>query len=448
MKTTKIMTTGVIALGAMFILAGCKEDYSNPRKFIDKYVIQDCANKIWTPEFLAERKLRGPIVSDVKLGQEDSFAGPLTVVSANLRFEFIDKDAVYVEGPIFPARIPYAMGEVKKAKDVEKDVLEASVSIARSKMDDGVFAPVGKVGRDIIQGWGTVHTLELASSAKCEAGLVQLMRQYGKESDCATFINYAKCYISNGQLEYINNKDILQLFAEMIVRSCAILGNGSRFTSRSTKEDIAAMPKLFEMLKAKGVNVQSGDGVKTVLQDRVANGRKLFCGVIQANIEREAVGLDSVWPKTAKTASSDKEDISGMVFKNATAYFNTLFDMANKNNGEWEPYVSGLEPDCAFCEGKSMWNVAAGVKDEMEDIVPVFISANFDCRNLPKKSYDGKRDADKLIPIGTCPVLGNSGIVVIYKGGAATYFTADNVTLGNIFRKQAVREMPEYYLAP
>ena len=437
-----------IALGAMCLLTGCKENYKDPEKFIDKYVIQDCANKIWTPEFLAARKLRGPIVSDVKLGQTSSLLGTFTVVSANLRFEFIDGKATYVEGPIFPERIPYAVGKVKKAKDIEKDVLEASVSIARSKMDDGVFAPVEKVGRDIIQGWGTVHTLELASSAKCEAGLVQLMRKYGKESDCDTFVQYAKCYISNGQLEYINNKDILQLFADMIARSSAILGNGSRFISRNTKEDLAAMPRLLEMLKAKGVNVQSGDGAKSILQARAQKGRKLFVGMIQANTEREAVGLDSLWPKTAKTASSDKEDISGMVFKNATAYFSTLFDMANKGKGDWEPYVSGAEPDCAFCEGKSMWNVAAGVTDEMEDIVPVFISANFDCRNLPKKSYDGKKDADKLIPIGTCPVLGNSGIVVIHKGGATNYIPASKVTLGAIFNGQYVSQMPEAYLAP
>lgn len=448
MKATKLTTMGALALGAMCFLAGCKENYKDPEKFIDKYVIQDCANKIWTPEFLAERKLRGPIVSDVKLGQTSSILGVFTVVSAKLRFEFIDAKATYVEGPIFPGRTPYAVGKVKKAKDIEKDVLEASVSIARSKMDDGVFAPVEKVGRDIIQGWGTVHTLELANSAKCEAGLVQLMKMYGKESDCGTFIQYAKCYISNGQLEYIDNKDILQLFADMIVRSNSILGNGSRFISRQTKEDLAAMPRLLEMLKAKGVNVQSGDGAQAVLQARAQKGRKLFVGLIQANIEREASGFDSLWPKTIKTASRDKEDISGTVFKNATAYFNTLFDMANKGKGDWEPYVVGAEPDCAFYEGKSMWSVAAGVTEDMEDIVPVFISANFDCKNLPKKSYDGKRDADKLIPIGTCPVLGNSGIVVIHKGGAAKYIPASKVTLGAIFNGQSVYQMPEAYLAP
>lgn len=447
MKTTGTIMAGAIAFGAMCMLAGCKETYENPGKFIDKYVIQDCVNTIWTPEFLAECKLKGPFVSDLKLEQEMSFVGAVTVVSAKLRFEPVDRKAVYIQRPVFP-KMPYATAQVKTA-DKLGDTLEAAVAIPRSKMDNGVFAPAVKISRDTIQGWGTVGALELVDPKKCEAGVAQLLKQYGNEANQYEFLKYAKAYATNGQLEYVHDKELLQLFADYAVAIKASCEKGRYANSRSTRQDLAGVERLLEMLKAKGASLRNiAADNEAVLKTVAQKGRNLFMGVIQANVEREAAGWDSVWPKTTKTASGDPEDISGRVFKNSTEYFNTLFDIANAKKADWAPYVSAVDIDCALYEGKSRWNVAAGVTDEMEDAVPMFISANFDCRNLPKGSYDGKKDADKIIPIGTCPVLGNSGIVVINKGGAANYIPASRVSLGTIFCGQSVHEMPESYLAP
>ncbi len=447
MKTTRLTTMGAIAFGAMCMLAGCKEDYKDPEKFIDKYVIQDCANKIWTPEFLAERGLKGPTVSNISLEQRSSFAGTFTCVSATMKFEPVDSQAIYIKAP-WLSTMPYAVAEVKSAKQLG-DTLEATVVVARSKMDDGVFAPVEKVDRNTIQGWGTVHTLELVNPKKCEAGVAQLLKQYGNEANEYEFIKYAKAYATNGQLEYVHDKELLQLFADYAVAIKSSCEKGRYANSRSTRQDLAGVERLLEMLKAKGASLRNiAADNEAVLKAVAQKGRNLFMGVIQANVELEAAGLDSVWPKTTKTVSGDPEDISGRVFKNSTEYFNALFDIANAKKADWAPYVSGVDIDCALYEGKSRWNVAVGVTDEMEDIVPVLISANFDCRNLPRGSYDGKKDADRIIPIGTCPVLGNSGIVVIHKGGAANYIPAAQVTLRRIFSGQSVYQMPEAYLAP
>ena len=66
-------------------------------------------------------------------------------------------------------------------------------------------------------------------------------------------------------------------------------------------------------------------------------GRNLFVGITQANTEREAAGLDGVWPRTAGNLSGDKNDIAGIDFKNSTEYFKVLFDMASFGKANWQP---------------------------------------------------------------------------------------------------------------
>ena len=85
---------------------------------------------------------------------------------------------------------------------------------------------------------------------------------------------------------------------------------------------------------------------------------------------------------------------------------------------------------------------------EVDDKVPLLISANFDCKNLPKHSYDGTSDADKVIPIGTCSGLGNSGIVLVCKNGTVHFIPAGYVTLKRILGGQGIKQMPKAYLAP
>lgn len=291
-----------------------------------------------------------------------------------------------------------------------------------------------------------------AKTAECEVALVQLM----KTSELEQLIHGAREYVANGQLEYINDQELLQRFADVIVTALSVAPYEPSLQNirDAAKADFSEFPKLLEMLKAKGVKVLSVEEVRAKMlaevearQTMAANGRKLFVGIVQDGTERDANGLDFLWPKTAKTVTGDKKDISGRVFKNSTDYFNTLFDMAHKNTGDWHPYVN-VDPDCAFAEGKSMWNVAAGVSAEVDDKVPLLISANFDCKNLPKHSYDGTSDADKVIPIGSCPGLGNSGIILVRKDGRVQSIPAGCVTLKMILGSQGIKQMPKAYLAP
>ena len=108
-------------------------------------------------------------------------------------------------------------------------------------------------------------------------------------------------------------------------------------------------------------------------------GRNLFVGITQANTEREAAGLTSVWPKGATNKSDDSEDIAGMTFGTSTEYFKELFDIDGYGKDTWSPYVSGVDMNVLSGAGvppfsgqqldskNVMWVVAQGLTDEMED---------------------------------------------------------------------------------
>ena len=104
-----------------------------------------------------------------------------------------------------------------------------------------------------------------------------------------------------------------------------------------------------------------------------------------------------------------------------------------------------MDESRAFDSQKVLWNVAMNISDDSDDDTPVLISANFDCNNLTEVFM---HDVNKVIPIGTCPVLGNAGIVVVYKNGEVAKLPADKVTLKNILRCSSYAIAKCSYLTP
>ena len=52
------------------------------------------------------------------------------------------------------------------------------------------------------------------------------------------------------------------------------------------------------------------------------NGRNLYIGITQANVDRESHGRDAVWPKNkSETSSSGGDDISDQKYSDADKYF-------------------------------------------------------------------------------------------------------------------------------
>ena len=130
-------------------------------------------------------------------------------------------------------------------------------------------------------------------------------------------------------------------------------------------------------------------------------GHKLFVAVTQANTEREARGLTSVWPHQSEEDglnTEDTEDIAGRQFGSSTEYFKELFDLDRYGSERWAPYVAGIDLDMLCAPGvppvvgtalqarNVAWTVASGVTAEMEDIVPVFATRNIDTAVCPRST--------------------------------------------------------------
>lgn len=182
-------------------------------------------------------------------------------------------------------------------------------------------------------------------------------------------------------------------------------------------------------------------------------GRNLFVGITQANTEREAQGLTSVWPHQTEAdgKSDDTDDIAGKSCGTSTEYFKYLFDLDNYGQDGWSPYVSGV--DIGVLSGSGVpaftgtlqknnvaWTIASGITDEMEDVVPVLVTRNADVSTFPTSagSHDmsTKKESITLGKTYAAP-FGNKACIVIHKGGAASVVKSKYAKLYLIYNKQS-----------
>ena len=164
-------------------------------------------------------------------------------------------------------------------------------------------------------------------------------------------------------------------------------------------------------------------------------GRDIYVAIIGANTEREPLGLGNVWPKTEKedgTDSSDK-DIAAQTFTDSSKYFYYLVDGENIGKDTWSPYVAGLDYSKLAGAGvaaksgtgelkgeNNMWCIGGNVRDEMEDIIPILVTRNFDCSKLSKDLEDAT-DTKKIDSWNSSTYkapFSNKAFVMIRKGGA------------------------------
>lgn len=186
-------------------------------------------------------------------------------------------------------------------------------------------------------------------------------------------------------------------------------------------------------------------------------GRNLFVGITQANTEREAQGLPSVWPKSSEQKSDDTDDIAGNIYNSSADYFTELFDIKNYGKEEWQSYIPGV--DLAVLSGSGVspyttgsqlkgnnvaWCVASGLSDEMEDVVPVLITRNASLDTLPTSGGSHDMSTDKKeVKIGKAgggesdTPFGNKAFIVIRKGGASTVIKAKYNKLYLVYNRQS-----------
>ena len=182
------------------------------------------------------------------------------------------------------------------------------------------------------------------------------------------------------------------------------------------------------------------------------NGRNLFTGIVQANVDREAHGREPVWPKNkGETSGEQGDDIANQKYSDADRYFEDLFDMQNYGTDQWSPYVS---VDLKFLSGSGVptykgnktlkgciaWKIATDITDDLPDIIPVLVTRNLATDTFAKSGTTETLSDTKKMTMGQefAQPFGNKAAVVIHKGGAAGVYKDRYVTLSDIYEKQTV----------
>jgi prepilin-type N-terminal cleavage/methylation domain-containing protein len=183
-------------------------------------------------------------------------------------------------------------------------------------------------------------------------------------------------------------------------------------------------------------------------------GRNLFVGITQANTEREAAGLTSVWPKGTSDKSDDTEDIAGKTFGTSTEYFKELFDIDSYGKDSWSPYVSGVDMNVLSGAGvppfsgqnldskNVMWIVAQGLTDEMEDVIPALVTRNCQSDTLiTSGSFNGQTKT--TVGVGKAnggesdTPFANKAWICIRKGGGTSVIKAKYSKLYLVYNQQS-----------
>ena len=198
-----------------------------------------------------------------------------------------------------------------------------------------------------------------------------------------------------------------------------------------------------------------------------ARGKDIFVAIVGANMEREPLGLGTVWPKTQIADeginTANPQDIANKTFTNSTDYFNALYDKEHARTASWAPYVSGFDLSILAGAGARMteemlqpennaWCIAANIRDEMEDIIPILVTRNLDCSSL-YKDYDGHTDTPLRWSQKYKTPYSHKGVVIVRKGGSISKifgkkFTTHSVYNGQSFQTTVEGRAPLVYLTP
>lgn len=449
------LVTRLLMVALPFAIVGCRENYESPEAFIKHWVIDREAKRYCSDERMKELHFKGIEVSDAHL----SAKGGETAVYATLRFVPDSDKTVYAFRDNFPQFIPNSNNNPKDfgmqiiSQEELKKWVTADLKMPRIKMDDGTFAPADMDGKiKYIHGWGAIGSLMVVNEESITANLRKLLAETKslqdpnakKANSGAMIIMRLASYASSGELDYIKDKQVLEELGEACTGILVLTANEkirNQLVHNLGEKAINAFAVLSETLRTRGATVNGPKDLEGLVTS-AQKGRELFVALVAAGTEREALGLDHIWPKSAKNLSNDKNDVSGIMFADAKQYFDVLFDLPSRR----KPYVV-LDESAVYANNQVLWSVALDVGDDISELSPILVSANFDCSKLPSRWSDGNMDVDKVIPIGSCPIIGNKGVVVITKGGKVISLPANKVTLRNIYGKGSFT-LPKQYLTP
>ncbi|MFA6662188.1 MAG: type II secretion system protein [Bacilli bacterium] len=186
-------------------------------------------------------------------------------------------------------------------------------------------------------------------------------------------------------------------------------------------------------------------------------GRDIYVAITGANTEREPLGLGNVWPQkdvsTSGGQTTSNPDISEKPFTTSTDYFKELYDDENIGTENHSPYVAGFDygklagAGVTAHRGKNlvkehnMWTIAGNVRDEMEDVVPILVTRNFNAEtHMFDKVTDSELSNSKTDP--SCwdkewdSPFSTKGMVLVRKGGGTFTVRAKYAVAPVIYNNQ------------
>jgi len=180
-----------------------------------------------------------------------------------------------------------------------------------------------------------------------------------------------------------------------------------------------------------------------------SRGKDIFVAITGANMEREPLGLPSVWPsENPPITNFNPRDVECFTFSNSTDYFTYLNDGKDMGTVRRVPFVSGFDyfklagaGVSACTQGtltakNNMWTIAMNVTDDMADIVPILITRNVDASSLAAKVSENDWDKTLRFDLEWETPFGNKGFLLIRKGGSIFGARAKYATYGVVYGKQ------------
>ena len=164
-------------------------------------------------------------------------------------------------------------------------------------------------------------------------------------------------------------------------------------------------------------------------------GKDIFVAITAANMEREPLGLGTIWPTTAESADTELKAASAA---SSTEYFKYVYNEQNRSDSKnWSPLVDGFDYSKLAGAGvkasgqqlqkeNNMWIIASNLRDEMEDVIPALCTRNILGSSLVVDKFQptdsgtetgGKQLEWTTVPANKVP-FSDKGFVVVRKGGA------------------------------
>ena len=170
------------------------------------------------------------------------------------------------------------------------------------------------------------------------------------------------------------------------------------------------------------------------------NGRSIVYGILQANTEREALGLPPIWP-VAETVLDGETGAVDYTAGFSEKYFADCTNTETVENFTFALFAGGGVPTARNATeftngGHNVWSYTGGIPDGADEDTPFLFTQNFRITGDDLRHYATVKNKDKSFAAKlnseTMPYRGQS-LVFVTRGGSALYLKAKELHKPSVF---------------